>query len=194
MSSSDTGLIQACQMRLRQSDLAPDEKRYRWLASPAERRGTGSGTPIHFTFALRTLPAGATVVITEGALKADTMVRFRPKARVIATSGVSCSHDQIIAAARPYNLLIAFDADHRTNPQVCRQLARLIAQRINATRAYQPPVTTKVLTWDGPKGIDDAVRTNVKLNILSIKEWQATLENDPLAETTEFWEEVGFRP
>lgn len=188
------GLIEACQMRLHQTDLAPDEKRYRWLASPAERRGTGSGTPIHFTFALRTVPASATVVITEGALKADTMVRFRPKARVIATSGVSCSHDQIIAAARPYNLLIAFDADHRTNPQVCRQLARLIAQRINATRAYQPSVTTKVLTWDGPKGIDDAVRTNVKLHILSIREWQATLENDPLAETTEFWEEVGFTP
>ena len=45
-----------------------------------------SGTPIRFTFASQKLPAGATVVITEGALKADTMVRFRPKAHVIATS------------------------------------------------------------------------------------------------------------
>jgi hypothetical protein len=40
------GLIQACQMRLHQNDLAPDKKRYHWLASPSERRGTGSGTPI----------------------------------------------------------------------------------------------------------------------------------------------------
>ena len=188
------GLIQACQMRLHQDDLAPDEKRYRWLASPSERRGTGSGTPIHFTFDPRTLPAGAAVVVTEGALKADTLVRFRPKARVIATSGVSCSHDQIIEATRPYNVFIAFDADHRTNAQVCRQLARLIAQRSEDTRARQQSLTTKILTWNGPKGIDDAVRTNVKLSTLSIKEWQATLEKDPLAEMTKFWEKLGFTP
>ena len=188
------GLTQACQMRLHQNDLAPDEKRYRWLASPSERHGTGSGTPIHFTFSPQKLSAGATVVITEGALKADTLVCFRPKARVIATSGVSCSHDQIIEAARPYNALIAFDADHRTNPQVCRQLARLIAQRTNDTRARQQSVTTKVLSWNGPKGIDDAVRTNVKLSTLTIVEWQATLENDPLTEVTNFWDEIGFTP
>lgn len=188
------GLVQACQMRLHQNDLAPDEKRYRWLASPSERRGTGSGTPIHFTFTPQKLAAGATLVITEGALKADTLVRFRPKARVIATSGVSCSHDQIIEAARPYNTLIAFDADHRTNPQVCRQLARLIAQRIEDTRAHTQSLTTKVLTWNGPKGIDDAVRANVKLSTLSIVEWQATLENDPLLEVTKFWAELGFTP
>ena len=188
------GLIQACQLRLHQNDLAPDAKRYRWLASPSEQRGTGSGTPIHFTFAPRTLPAGATVVITEGALKADALVRFRPKARVIATSGVSCSHDRIIEAARPYNTLIAFDADHRTNPQVCRQLARLIAQRIEDNRTHHQSLTTKVLTWEGPKGIDDAVRANIKLTTLTIVEWQATLADDPLAEVANFWDEIGFRP
>lgn len=187
------GLIQACQLRLQQDDLGPDEKRYRWLASPSWRRGTGSGTPIHFTFVPQTLPAGATVVITEGALKADTTVRFRPKANLIATSGVSCSHDQIVEAARPYNALIAFDADHRTNPQVCRQLARLIAQRIEDTRTHHQSLTTKVLSWHGPKGIDDAVRANIKLSTLTIVEWQATLHNRPLAEVTNFWHEIGFR-
>jgi hypothetical protein len=186
------GLIQACQIRLHQNDIAPDEKRYRWLASPSERRGTSSGTPIHFTFAPHRLPAGATVVITEGALKADTLVRFRPRACVIATSGVSCSHSQIIEAARPYNALIAFDADHRTNPQVCRQLARLIAQRTEDSRSHGQSVTTKVVFWNGPKGIDDAVRTNTKLITLTISEWQATLENGPLAEVTKFWDEIGF--
>jgi hypothetical protein len=123
------GLIQACQIRLHVRDIFVGGKKYRWLASPLERRGTSSGTPIHFTFTPEALPAGETVVITEGALKAETLVSFRPKARVIATAGVSCSHDQIIEAARPYNVLIAFDADHRTNSAVCRQLARLIVQR-----------------------------------------------------------------
>lgn len=188
------GLIQACQIRLHQNDLAPDEKRYRWLASPSERHGTGSGTPIHFTFFPQKLSAGATVVITEGAVKADTTVRFRPKANLIATSGVSCSHNQIIEAARPYNALIAFDADHRTNPQVCRQLARLIAQRIEDTRAHQQSLTTKVLTWDGPKGIDEAVRANIKLSTLTILQWQTTLHDRPLAEVTNFWTEIGFTP
>lgn len=188
------GMIQACQMRLHQDDLALDEKRYRWLASPSERLGTGSGTPIHFTFAPQTLPAGGTIVITEGALKADTTVRFRPKARVIATSGVSCSHDQIIEASRPYNALIAFDADHRTNPQVCRQLARLIAQRIQDTRSRHQSLTTKVLSWDGPKGIDEAVRANIKLRTLTIVQWRATLRDRPLAEVTSLWDEIGFRP
>jgi hypothetical protein len=123
------GRIQACQIRLHARDIFLGGKKYLWLASPLERRGTSSGTPIHFTFTPEELPAGETVVITEGALKAETLVSFRPKARVIATAGVSCSHDQIIEAARPYNVLIAFDADHRTNSAVCRQLARLIVQR-----------------------------------------------------------------
>jgi hypothetical protein len=55
------------------------------------------------------------VLITEGALKADTVVRFRPNARVIATSGVTCSHSELVKAARPYTALIAFDADYSTN-------------------------------------------------------------------------------
>jgi hypothetical protein len=59
---------------------------------------------------------GETVLITEGALKADTVVRFRPNARAIATSGVTCSHSELVEAARPYTALIAFDADYRTNP------------------------------------------------------------------------------
>jgi hypothetical protein len=189
----ENGLIQACQMRLHQNDLAPDEKRYRWLASPSERRGTGSGTPIHFTFAQK-LRGGATVVITEGALKADTLVRFRSNARVIATSGVSCSHDQIIEASRPYNVLIAFDADHRTNPQVCRQLARLIALRIRDIRAHQQSLTTKVVSWEGPKGIDDAVRAHVKLTTLTIVQWRATLQDRALAEVSDFWREIAFTP
>ena len=118
------GLIQACQIRLHAKDISSDENRYCWLSSPLERHGTSSGTPIHFTFLQQKLPPGETVLITEGALKADTVVRLRPNAHVIATSGVTCSHSELVKAARPYTALIAFDADYRTNPAVCRQLAR----------------------------------------------------------------------
>lgn len=189
-----SGLIQACQIRLRANDISADEKRYCWLSSPQERHGTSSGTPIHFTFVKQKLPPGETVLITEGALKADTVVRFRPNARVIATSGVTCSHSELVKAARPYTALIAFDADYRTNPAVCRQLARLIAHRLNDSSEQQLRSTTNVLCWNGPKGIDDAVRANVKLRSLTISEWYATLRNEPLDEVNRFWSEIGFKP
>ena len=188
------GLIQACQIRLHAKDISSHEKRYCWLSSPLERHGTSSGTPIHFTFVKDELAPGETVLITEGALKADIVVRFRPDARVIATSGVTCSHSELVKAARPYTALIAFDADYRTNPAVCRQLARLIVQRLNDSREQQLRSTTNVLCWNGPKGIDDAVRANVRLRSLTISEWYATLRNEPLDEVNRFWSEIGFKP
>jgi hypothetical protein len=187
------GLIQACQIRLHAKDISSNEKRYCWLSSPNERHGTSSGTPIHFTFVKQKLPPGETVLITEGALKADTVVRFRPNARVIASSGVTCSHSELVKAARPYTALIAFDADYRTNPAVCRQLARLIVQRLNDSRQRQLRGATNVLCWYGPKGIDEAVRANVRLRNLTISEWYATLRNDPLDEVNRFWSEIGFK-
>jgi hypothetical protein len=103
------GRIQACQLRLHRNDIPAGEKKYRWLSSRLERNGTSSGTPIHFTFSTGTLPPGQTVIITEGALKAETVLSLRPKARVIATSGVSCSHTEIVEAARSDDALIALD-------------------------------------------------------------------------------------
>ena len=188
------GLIQACQIRLHAKDISSDENRYCWLSSPQERHGTSSGTPIHFTFVKQKLPPGETVLITEGALKADTVVRFRPNARVIAASGVTCSHDELVKAARPYTALIAFDADYKTNPAVCRQLARLIVQRLNDSREQQIRSTTNVLCWNEANGIDDAVRANVRLRSLTISEWHATLRNEPLDEVNRFWSEIGFKP
>lgn len=188
------GLIQACQIRLHANDISFNETRYCWLSSPNERHGTSSGTPIHFTFVKEKLSPGETVLITEGALKADTVVRFRPNARVIATSGVTCSHSELVKAARPYAALIAFDADSRTNPAVCRQLARLIVQRLNDSREQRLRSTTNVLCWNGLKGIDDAVRANVRLRSLTISEWYATLRNEPLDEVNRFWSEIGFKP
>ncbi len=136
--------------------------------------------------------AGNKVVITEGALKAETFVRFVPKARVIATTGVSCSHSEIIEAARPYNALIAFDADHRTNPAVCRQLARLIFHRAEDSLKHGLSTTTKIVFWKGPKGIDEAAQKNIQFTSLTIPEWYATLKDHSLEEVQRFWKDIGF--
>jgi hypothetical protein len=36
-------------------------------------------------------------------------------------------------------------------------------------------LTTKILFWNGPKGIDDALRENVSLRSLTISEWHQIL-------------------
>jgi hypothetical protein len=176
------GRIQACQLRLHRNDVLTGEKKYRWLSSPLERNGTSSGTPIHFTFSTGTLPPGEIVIITEGALKAEILLSLRPKARVIATSGVSCSHAEIIQAARSYNALIAFDDDYKTNPAVARQLARLIAAREQDIAAHHLETTTRVITWERYKGIDEALLANCTLEIMTILQWYSALEGPVLAE------------
>ena len=190
----DQGRIQACQLRLHRNDISVGEKKYRWLGGALESRGTSSSTPIHFTFQPETLPAGQTVIITEGALKAEALVSLRPKARVIATSGVSCSHTQIIAASRAYNALIAFDADYKTNPVVARQLARLIAAREQDIAARRLLTNTKIVTWQKYKGIDDALLVNTPLEIMNIPRWYSTLESKTHAEVKRVWDEVNYRP
>jgi hypothetical protein len=188
----EQGRIQACQLRLHRNDLSTGEKKYRWLAGHFESRGTSSGTPIHFTFKPTTLLPGQTVIITEGALKADTLVSLRPKARVIATGGVSCSHAEIIAAAHDYNVLIAFDADYKTNPAVARQLARLIAAREQDVAARHLKTTTRIVTWQRCKGIDDAVLANISLEPMTILQWISKLDGKLLQEVRGVWEQMGY--
>ncbi|MGH9971942.1 MAG: hypothetical protein ACREBG_29695 [Pyrinomonadaceae bacterium] len=191
----DHGRIQACQLRLHRGDISEGEKRYRWLASPIERCGCSSGTPIHFTFKPSTYPKGKTVLITEGALKAETLVSLRPQVRAIATSGVSCSHEEIIEVARTYNALIAFDSDHKTNPAVCRQLARLIAAREQDAATRNLSTSTRIVYWEGYKGIDDAAKAaNVAFSTISIAEWFSTLAGDPLEEVKKVWNETRYQP
>ena len=195
------GFIQACQLRLHSKDIPKDGKRYRWLASPQERYGTSSGTPIHFTFRPKRFRAGGSVLFTEGRLKADAFVRFKPNARVIATTGASCSHSEMIIGGRPYNALIGFDSDHRTNPAVCRQLARLIAHRSQDSLQHPLKTTTRIVIWGGPggpastpKGIDEAVQMNLRLTAISISKWFGTLTDKPLDDVRQYWSEIGFDP
>ncbi len=190
----DEGRIQACQLRLHRNDLRTGEKKYRWLACPFPFRGASSGTPIHFTFKPADLPPGKTVIITEGALKADVLVSLRPKARVVATSGVSCSHTEIIEGVRDYNVLIAFDADYKTNPAVTRQLARLIAAREQDIESRNLGTTTRITTWQRHKGIDDAVLAGDSLETLTIREWISTLNRRSIEEVFGAWRQIKYTP
>jgi hypothetical protein len=59
--------------------------------------------------------------------------------------------------------IVTFDADYKTNPAVARQLARLIAAREQDIAVSNLKTTTRIVTWQRYKGIDDAVLANVSL-------------------------------
>jgi len=98
------------------------------------------------------------VLITEGALKAETVKVFKPDLNVIASGGVSCSDEQLISVSRFYPVLIAFDKDFAENRHLARAMAKLIVSRFNDSRNYNYDFNLNILSWDGAAGgIDDAL-------------------------------------
>ena len=192
----EQGLIQACQLRF-----AGRRGNYHWLSTAAdcldrEPFGTSSGSPIHWTappsetVSCKDLP----ILITEGALKAEVFVSLRPPMRAIATAGVGVGHAEIIRALSGCDAVIGFDSDHRENPQVCRQLGKLIAERAQDALLTGHKNSTNVVVWDGAKGIDEAVLANTRLRVLNIRDWFEGLSGKPLAEVTDEWTRSSFTP
>jgi hypothetical protein len=107
---------------------------------------------------------------------------------------VSCSHTEIIEGSRVYNVLIAFDADYKTNPAVARQLARLIAARERDISIHQLSTSTRIISWRGYKGIDDAVLASIPLETLTIPTWISTLDGRILQEVLEAWDQTKYSP
>lgn len=134
------------------------------------------------------------VLITEGALKAEVFVRLRPPMRAIATAGVGVAHAEIVRALRGRYALLGFDIDHQHNAQVCRQFGKLLAEREQDARIAGLKSKTDVVVWEGPKGIDEAVRENVRLRVISTAAWSKTLSGKPLEELMDVWNEFSFAP
>lgn len=190
------GMIQACQLRF---SGARGKSIYTWLSTSEdnlekEPRGTSSGSPIHYALRDGQCLPDLPVIITEGALKAEAFITLRPACRAIATAGVSVAHHAIIEATRGEEAAIAFDSDHRQNPQVCRQLGKLIAGRERDARFTGRETNTRVVVWDGAKGIDEAVLQNLSLRVISISEWREALEGKSLEEIEEVWAEFSYAP
>ncbi|MCB1024678.1 MAG: hypothetical protein KDB79_09825, partial [Acidobacteria bacterium] len=121
------GFVQACQIRFMCRTIKG--VRYVWLSTPKKLGGLSSGTPLHFA-CHDAVSSDKPILITEGALKAETAQTLRPEYSVIASAGVSCSHREIIQATRFRSVLIAFDSDYRQNRQVARHIARLLEMRL----------------------------------------------------------------
>jgi hypothetical protein len=190
------GMIQACQLRF---GGARGKSIYTWLSTSEdnlgrEPRGTSSGSPIHFALRGDKCLPDLPVIITEGALKAEAFVALRPACRAIATAGVGVAHQLIVEATRGEEVAIAFDSDHRQNALVCRQLGKLIAERERDARTNGRETKTSVVVWEGAKGVDEAVLQNLSLRVISIGEWNSTLEGKTLEEVKGVWAEFSYPP
>ena len=185
------GKIQACQIRF-SSALKANKKRYLWLSLP-KLNSAGSGTPLHYAgwknFGRKSF-SGFPVLVTEGALKADTVARLRPKYFAVANGGVNCSQELIVKVSRGKTLLLAFDGDYRENPAVARGLARLLKLRLDDNRNYQSPDATKILVWTrAEKGVDDALLKGEKLTEITILDWFSALTGECRDEARKVWAE-----
>lgn len=169
---NEEGLIEACQIRF-MSDSAL-RLRYVWLSMPDKSGGLSSGSPLHF--AARPL-FGKPFFITEGALKAETVKVFKPNLNIIASAGVSCSHDKIVSSTRFRRVVLAFDKDSAENKHVSRAVANLILTRFNDSRIYDYDFDLSVLYWDDAAagGIDDALLQKSEIRKISAFEWFESL-------------------
>ena len=162
-----SGRIQACQMRL---PLATKKGlRYLWLSSSDLPHGTGSGSPIHFTFYLADLPRAALIVIVEGVLKADVLSAIRPELYIVSTPCVTANHGALVELTHGRLVWIGFDQDHYSNETVCFHPAALVARRLWRERTL---ATTRIASWDASvKGIDDAAVRNLPITSMSVQQW-----------------------
>ncbi len=184
------GKIQACQIRFTGA-LKPNKKRYLWLSLPA-MKGASSGTPLHYAgwknFGRNDF-SGSPILVTEGALKADVVNRFRPEVFAVANGGVNCSQELIVNVSRGKMLLLAFDNDYHENPAVVRQLARLLKLRLDDNQGNGFYAETKILAWSRKeKGIDDALLRAGKLEELTIAAWFSALGEESREEVRNVWE------
>lgn len=142
------GAIQACQIRfMSASDSTEQNPRYVWLSTPRKSiGGTNSGSPLHFAgSAWLPFSLDKPIIVSEGALKAETALKFKPGFNVIASGGVTSAHAEIIAAARRCPLFIAFDNDYRENWHVARAVAGLLDLRFNDSEKYNYNSQVKIL-------------------------------------------------
>lgn len=172
----EDGLIQACQIRFF-GKLNSKSPRFVWLSTPEKSSGVGSGSPLHFVTyspAFTQKP----LILTEGALKAATTHLFKPEFDILANAGVTCSHSQLIEAAKFRQIFFAFDVDYFENYFVAFSLAKLI----NNLALCSPKIINNkisILTWN-PKyrGIDDALLNQSSLDSVNVREWFFSLSGD----------------
>ena len=149
------GRVVALKVR-RRDPIEAGAQRYLYVTS-SRHGGASALSAVHVpAAALAMRGSGAPLVVTEGELKADVAAHLAHRP-VLSLPGVGAWR-QGLEAVRTWpaeRVVVAFDADVRTNPAVASAEAALVS----ALRAEG--VRVEVLRWDGAKGLDDFLRARM---------------------------------
>ena len=143
---------------------SPDAPKYSWLSS-ARHGGPGPGSPLSYWPGSRS----DFVRVTEGELKA-AFAAGRTGIPTICAPGVSLFGSvplvDLLLELQAQAVILAPDADFRTNPHVYRA----IRNALSALQADSFKVMLEI--WDGPaKGIDDALLSGVLIATITPEEF-----------------------
>ncbi len=144
-------------LQIRKDGIKMDDNRYVWLSSADKEKGTSSGAPLHFVNP-EVVRQSNEIYLTEGALKAD-IIAANKDVGLIATAGVSAvtpkKVSQAIYESFPdiERIVVAYDMDWETNPNVKSALVRLLDELKDSV------VKVYVAVWGESlgKGLDDVL-------------------------------------
>jgi len=164
-------------------DTADRGSRYVWLSSAGKERGTSARARYHVAYPkVSERRLTRRVWLTEGPLKAD-ITASRLGDVVVAVPGVNCwKSTKIISAlrkARVREVVLAFDSDASTNPNVASALDGILQVLVRS-------FNVRIAVWDeNYKGIDDALLAAKVLRLLTPGQYRRSavivLPEDPFA-------------
>ena len=163
----EAGRVIACKVRI--ANAAKDGSKYFYLSS-AKRNGPSPGAPCHVALestSPEATPPADVIRITEGEIKAD-LATAKTGVQTLGVAGVSSwkACIPIIETIKPKKVLIALDADAKSNRAVAKCLAEAWEHFTSAS--WSPQVAVE--TWDDQyKGIDDALAAGQEVKELGFK-------------------------
>jgi hypothetical protein len=131
------------------ADNPGDGPKYTTVSS-TKHGGPSPGAQVHIP--LQEGPRGATIRLTEGELKADVATVFSG-VLTVSVPGVAMWRKvlPVLEGLQPQRVLLAFDADWRTNPHVAQALGQAAFALVKAGYAVQVEAWAPALG----KGVDD---------------------------------------
>ncbi|HEY8415084.1 MAG TPA: toprim domain-containing protein, partial [Thermaerobacter sp.] len=137
-------------LQTRPDDAGKVSAKYCLVSSGTRPYGANSGTPYHLAVPPNPVDRER-VFVVEGPLKAIIVAEYTRRLVVAATSAFTWREAlEAVRQLRPRQVLLAFDADWRTNEGVRRQLLAMV----EATR--EAGLEVAIATWaSGYKGLDD---------------------------------------
>lgn len=134
--------------------------KYKWLSSLGMDNGCSPGAPVHVAGHIKVWRSSE-IWITEGPIKAD-IANIKLGFPVLAVAGVGNWRGiiPIIADFNPKKVVVAFDMDKNSNPQVRLHLDALIDYLLKAKRQ------TFEVNWNKDyKGLDDLLTSDLANNV-----------------------------